>query len=97
MNIGEGREESMDSDAFGYPAVVRRADSVGPHKEVRALTSRQLEVLSLVAAGEPDKRIAELLGISERCVRFHVHGCLERTGSQTRAQAVAVAIVAGQI
>lgn len=61
------------------------------------LTRRQIDVLSRVARGVPDKRIARDLGISERCVRFHVHHSLGRVGAQSRAHAVAIAIEAGLI
>jgi DNA-binding NarL/FixJ family response regulator len=44
------------------------------------LTSRELEVLRVVAAGEPNKQIAAELAISERTARTHVSRLLRPAG-----------------
>ena len=51
------------------------------------LTSRELDVLRLVAAGEPNKRIADALEIGERTVRSHVSSILAKLGLSSRTQA----------
>ena len=53
-----------------------------------ALTSRQREVLGLVANGLADKEIARHLGLSPRTVEMHVAGALEALACRSRAQAV---------
>lgn len=53
-----------------------------------ALTSRQREVLRLVAAGLADKEIARRLTLSPRTVEMHVSGALGALGCRSRAQAV---------
>ncbi|SRR6266542_3129574 len=63
----------------------------------RPLTSRQVEILSLIASGECDKAIAHRFQITPRCVRFHVSASLSRLGCQTRARAVAIALARGWI
>ena len=65
--------------------------------ETGSLTPRQLQVLRLLAQGEPDKRIAQCLQISPRCVRFHVGKMLARLGCQSRTRAVALALMRGLI
>jgi DNA-binding NarL/FixJ family response regulator len=55
------------------------------------LTSREREVLSMMAAGLDNYDIAEKLGIGYGTVRSHVRGVLEKLGARSRLQAVAVA------
>ena len=52
------------------------------------LTSRQLDVLRLVAEGRSDKEIAERLLLSEHTVHRHVANIFTRLGCSTRAAAV---------
>ena len=51
------------------------------------LTSRELEVLRLLGAGETNKSIAAALGISERTARTHVSHILAKLGLRSRTQA----------
>ena len=58
-------------------------------REVREpeLTGREREVLALVAAGMPNKRIAMRLEISEKTVKAHLTRVYERIGVSDRTQA----------
>jgi DNA-binding NarL/FixJ family response regulator len=51
------------------------------------LTSRELEVLRLLGAGETNKGIAAALGITERTARTHVSHILSKLGLRSRTQA----------
>ncbi len=62
---------------------------------VEALTSRELEVLQLLARGLTNRRIAERLGVSEHTIKFHVAAVLGKLDARTRAEAVARAIRLG--
>jgi DNA-binding CsgD family transcriptional regulator/tetratricopeptide (TPR) repeat protein len=55
------------------------------------LTRREREVLPLVAAGHTNKRIAEILFISENTAGVHVSNILGKLGVTTRTEAAAVA------
>ena len=52
------------------------------------LTSRESDVLSLLAEGAGNKEIAARLGISEHTVKFHVSSILSKLGAATRTEAV---------
>lgn len=52
------------------------------------LTGRELEVLSLVAAGNTSREISDQLYISENTVRNHVRNILDKLGMNSRFEAV---------
>ena len=52
------------------------------------LTSRETEVLALLAAGAGNKKIAAQLRISEHTAKFHVSSILSKLGATTRTEAV---------
>jgi DNA-binding NarL/FixJ family response regulator len=66
---------------------------VGPH--LGGLSSRESEVLELVAQGLSNRAIAERLGIAEKTVRNHVTAVLGKLGVNSRAQAIVSARDAG--
>jgi DNA-binding NarL/FixJ family response regulator len=53
---------------------------------------REYEVLTLVAQGLTNREIAYRLGISDRTVQFHVNAIFNKTGAQSRTEAVALAL-----
>ena len=57
----------------------------------RELTSREVEVLQLVAQGRSNRQIAELLYISAKTVSVHVSNILAKLEAGSRTEAVAVA------
>lgn len=61
------------------------------------LTEREREVMTLVASGLQSGDIAERLFLSPETVKSHVHNALAKLGAHTRAHAVAIALVTGQI
>jgi DNA-binding NarL/FixJ family response regulator len=64
---------------------------------VEALTNREKEVLSLMAAGLLDSEISELLHIGEVTVRTHVNHVLGKLAAATRVQAVLWAVREGLV
>ena len=53
---------------------------------------REHEVLSLAAQGLTNKEIAYRLGISERTVQFHMNSIFNKTTTNSRTEAVALAL-----
>lgn len=65
--------------------------------EVEALTTRETEVLELVASGLSNKLIAEELGISAHTVKFHVNAILSKLDVHSRTEAVVKAMQLGVV
>jgi DNA-binding NarL/FixJ family response regulator len=55
------------------------------------LSTREREVLRLIADGRSNKEIASALRIAERTVKFHVTAIFNKLGAENRAQAVTIA------
>ena len=62
-----------------------------------SLTSRELEVLQMLAAGLSNKEIAARLNISEHTVKFHVASILGKLGAASRTEAVSLGIRRGLV
>lgn len=61
------------------------------------LTSREIEVLRLIAAGNSNKLIADQLSIGEATVKSHVTNILSKLGANDRAHAVTIGLKRGII
>jgi len=61
------------------------------------LTSREMEVLSLVAGGESNKAIARHLDIQSGTVKSHMTAILAKLGATSRTQAASIAIRRGLV
>lgn len=61
------------------------------------LTEREREIMTLVASGLQSGDIAERLFLSPETIKSHVHNAMGKLGAHTRAHAVAIALVTGQI
>ncbi|HET6917123.1 MAG TPA: response regulator transcription factor [Acidimicrobiales bacterium] len=68
----------------GGPAEVRSPTPSG-------LTTREAEVLTLIARGFTNKQIAEELFVNESTIKTHINHLFSKLGVQDRAQAVAFA------
>jgi DNA-binding NarL/FixJ family response regulator len=62
-----------------------------------SLTTRQREVLQLIAEGKSNKEIAALLHISVKTVEFHKAGLMDHLGMRTTAELTRYAIEQGML
>ena len=70
---------------------------VEPAASGNPFSRRESEVLRLAARGLTNKEIAYRLGISERTVQFHMNSIFNKSGTQSRTEAAALAVQKGWI
>jgi len=73
------------------------ATELAIHATDDALSEREIEVLSLIAAGNSNKSIADHLKISEDTVKGHIKRILSKLGANDRTHAVTVGLKRGII
>jgi len=83
-----------DPDGADEPqwAPVAAGDSDRP-----PLTERERQIVTLVAAGGNSGDIARALFLSPETVKSHAQNAMAKLGARTRAHAVAIALVTGQV
>ena len=95
------RRELLDSIRLVHKGQKRIAPEVAArlaeHAADEALTSREVEVLRLIASGKANKLIASDLAIAEETVKGHVKNILSKLGASDRTHAVAIALKRGII
>jgi two-component system response regulator FixJ len=72
------------------PATVERTGTAV--SLIAELSAREREILSLLAAGKPNKLIAGELGLSPRTVETHRARLMSRLGVRSLAEAVRIAV-----
>jgi DNA-binding NarL/FixJ family response regulator len=77
------------------PAAV--AQKLAEHMADEPISPRELEVLSLMAAGKRNKEIAGQLSIAEDTVKMHVRNILSKLQVNDRTEAVTIALRRGII
>ena len=73
------------------------AVEMAEHHGDDALTVREIEVLREVAAGNANKRVAQLLNVTEETVKAHMKSILSKLGANDRTHAVTIALRRGII
>jgi DNA-binding NarL/FixJ family response regulator len=73
------------------------AAELAEHAADEALSSREIEVLSLISSGNANKEIAAQLSIAEETVKGHMKSIFSKLGVHDRAHAVTVAVKRGII
>jgi DNA-binding CsgD family transcriptional regulator len=68
-----------------------------PRRSKSVLTSREREVLAMVAMGRSSSLIAASLGVATSTVESHVRHCLQKLGARNRAHAIALGLRNGEI
>jgi DNA-binding NarL/FixJ family response regulator len=73
------------------------AMQIADHVTHSALTSREIEVLGLVASGNSNKQIARILEINQETSKSHVKSIIAKLGAQDRTHAVTLGVRRGII
>ena len=73
------------------------ASVAGSGTGMASLTSREREVVQLVAMGLSNKAIAQRLSISPRTVEGHLNHVFEKVGASSRSALVRLAMVNGLV
>ena len=88
----------MRSWSRARPRTTRSPSAAASAAEgLEPLTSREREVLALLAEGLPNKAIATALGISDQTVKFHVAAIIGKLGAANRTDAVRRAVRRGLV
>lgn len=70
---------------------------IAEHASDGILTRREIEVLQLIASGNPNKLVADKLSVSEDTIKMHVKSILSKLGANDRTHAVTIALKRGII
>jgi DNA-binding NarL/FixJ family response regulator len=86
-----------DGETYIQPSLIpalnqKRIERSVDEEKIESLTSRELEVLKLLAVGMYNKEVAEKLEISERTVKNHVSNIFKKLEVTDRTQAAVFAI-----
>ncbi len=92
-----GVEAAARGESLLAPAVVARLMGRMRAPQGESLSPRELEVLGLVAEGEPNKAVARALSISETTVKTHLSHIFTKLGVDDRTAAVTIALERGMI
>jgi two-component system, NarL family, response regulator YdfI len=94
--VASARAAGLDADAWLLAPESPESPFNGEEDEpIESLTTRELEVLDLLAQGLPNKAIATRLGISDQTVKFHVASICGKLGAANRTDAVRRALRRG--
>ncbi len=87
-----GREHRLTCVPVGDDIVICVLNCGAVHEpdQFQALTSREQDVLSLLAAGDDTPAVAKKLKVSESTIRTHVENMRAKHGVKTRAALVAL-------
>jgi len=73
------------------------AAELAEHATDEALSEREIDVLRLIAAGNSNKQIADVLIVAEATIKSRVTNILSKLGASDRAHAVTIALKRGII
>jgi len=104
--LAQAIREVQKGNTFFSPAVAKRVSARAPHpldqagqfkRKVNRLSSREVEVLQLVAEGKPNKQVAAELGVSFKTVDKHRQNLMSKLNIHDVAGLTRYAISAGII
>jgi two-component system NarL family response regulator len=76
--------QSENRPAPASTAAEQAGGSLENEPQEGGLSSRQIQILTLVAQGQTYRQVAEIIGIAERTVKYHMAEILDRLHRQPR-------------
>jgi DNA-binding NarL/FixJ family response regulator len=90
--------EAVNNIANGFKHIsLDVALELGHYFDSDLLSKRELEVLRYVATGNTNRKIAELMGLSEETIKTHLKTILAKTNARDRTHAVTIALQRGML
>lgn len=97
-HVGRELLEAIRSVHAGHKKIPAEiATELAEHAGDDALSSREMDVLRLIASGNSNKQIADRLSIGETTVKSHITNILSKLGANDRAHAVTIGLQRGVI
>ena len=84
----KGQEPSLEASSPASPTPNGSSDAT-PEPLVEPLSERELEVLTLLASGRPNREIARDLFVAVGTVKTHTNNIYRKLGARNRAEALA--------
>jgi len=97
VSLGPGDRAAIAAAAKCIFEVFCKAADLDSVLRPPTLTKREREAIAFVAMGRTDDQIAVHLGISPATVRHHIDNVRDKLGAASRAEAVALLAVSGEI
>jgi len=84
----DGLRHVLQGEVYVPAGLFMPATQLAAESDDGALTSRQLQILPMLADGMPNKQIADALGVAEGTVKQHLKELFRRLNARNRTQAV---------
>jgi predicted ATPase/DNA-binding CsgD family transcriptional regulator len=95
--LSEGRLLKTTEEVLGYVNAVARSQAASEPPSLARLSTRERQLIALVAQGRTDAQIATELYISVRTVRSHLDRIRDKSGFRRRADLTRLAVEVGLI
>ena len=92
MDLFTAAQMPHESHCAGQRVATMAAAALQTSRPSKPITSREQEVLRLVAQGLSDRRMAVRLNLSEHTIHRHISNILNKLGAASRSAAVAQAV-----